>query len=121
MLVLEDVETYINPVIDGDYPDPGVLQLADGTFVAVTTASFPIFTSPNLYNWTLRGHVFDAGNDIQLRKNFKPMFRSPLVLSLPENVIYADYLFEISKVFSSFLVLTNCNNLRLWREEENGM
>lgn len=58
-------DTYINPVVDSDHPDPGVLKLDDGTFVAVTTRSseaepmaFPILTSPDLVNWTQQGYVF---------------------------------------------------------------
>ena len=54
-------QTYINPVIDENHPDPGVLKLPDGTgFVAVTTSNyansndeslFPILFSDDLVNW----------------------------------------------------------------------
>ena len=58
--------TFTNPVVNSDHPDPGVLRLADGSFVAVTTSndasnSFPILTSPDLVNWQERGYVFPEG------------------------------------------------------------
>ena len=60
----------MNPVIDDNRPDPGVLKLLDGTFVAVSTSNFasygkegafPISTSTNLYTWTQQGFVFPKG------------------------------------------------------------
>ena len=53
-------EYYVNPVVDSNHPDPGVLQLPDGSgFVAVTTSNyaskpdpaFPILFSEDLINW----------------------------------------------------------------------
>jgi arabinan endo-1,5-alpha-L-arabinosidase len=57
---------YANPVIAVDCPDPGVLR--DGSQYVLTCTSgdaadaYPIYTSPDLVTWTLRGHVFPAGH-----------------------------------------------------------
>lgn len=58
--------SFANPVVNSDHPDPGVLRLDDGSFVAVTTSnnganSFPILTSPDLVYWDQRGYVFSEG------------------------------------------------------------
>jgi beta-xylosidase len=58
--------SYQNPVKYGNYPDPGVLALADGSgFVAVSTSNyeknsqtgpaFPILWSVDLVHWTMVG------------------------------------------------------------------
>ena len=53
-------EYYVNPVVDSNHPDPGVLKLPNGSgFVAVTTSNyaskpdpaFPILFSEDLINW----------------------------------------------------------------------
>ena len=53
-------EYYVNPVVDSNHPDPGVLKLPNGLgFVAVTTSNyaskpdpaFPILFSEDLINW----------------------------------------------------------------------
>jgi arabinan endo-1,5-alpha-L-arabinosidase len=56
---------YTNPVIPVDCPDPGVLAL-DSMYVLTYTSgdaadAFPIYTSPDLAQWTLVGHVFPSG------------------------------------------------------------
>ena len=53
---------YENPVIAMDCPDPGVL-FDNGTYYLSCTSgdaddAFPIFTSPDLANWTAHGHIF---------------------------------------------------------------
>ncbi len=56
---------YTNPVIPTDCPDPGVTR--DGNQWVLTCTSgnaadaLPIYTSTNLVNWALAGHVFPAG------------------------------------------------------------
>lgn len=56
---------YDNPVIAGNFPDPGVLH--DGNqYVLVTTSgdaadAFPIRTSTDLVNWTAVGFIFPSG------------------------------------------------------------
>jgi len=49
---------YTNPVLDADFPDPTVLRLPDGSFVAFATegggANIQCATSPDLVTWTLQ-------------------------------------------------------------------
>jgi hypothetical protein len=58
--------SFANPVVSSNSPDPGVLRLADGSYVMVTTGmtddggAFALRTSLDLVNWTLRGAVFTA-------------------------------------------------------------
>ena len=59
--------TYQNPVIPGDFPDPSVIRV-DDTYYAVGTSSewgphYPIYTSPDLVNWTRQGYIFDEMPD----------------------------------------------------------
>jgi len=64
--------TYTNPVIDSNNPDPAVLALPTGGYIAVATSdhatdpstedAFPIYQSEDLVNWQLQGHVFPAGS-----------------------------------------------------------
>jgi len=67
--------TYINPVIDSNNPDPGVLAMPDGGgYLAVATSNdtvskthdnaFPIYHSTDLVNWVQHGFVFtgESGN-----------------------------------------------------------
>ena len=63
----------MNPVLNSNHPDPGVLKLLDGTFVAVSTSNFavngtegafPILTSTNLYKWTHQGYIFPQGKTV---------------------------------------------------------
>ncbi|MGA0555215.1 glycoside hydrolase family 43 protein [Larkinella sp. VNQ87] len=56
--------TYRNPVIAGDFADPSVIRVGD-TYYAVGTSSewgpaYPIYTSPDLINWTYVGPVFQS-------------------------------------------------------------
>ena len=58
-------------MIDSNNPDPAVLALPGGGYLAVATSNyatnsaaedaFPIYHSANLVDWELRGHVFPAG------------------------------------------------------------
>jgi beta-xylosidase len=67
--------SYMNPIIPGDMPDPGAINV-DGTFYVATTSDsiqppdsfnatartlFPIHSSTDLGEWTLAGHVFPNG------------------------------------------------------------
>jgi arabinan endo-1,5-alpha-L-arabinosidase len=55
--------TYVNPVLDRDFPDPAVLRAPDGWFYAYATQSewngrtlnIQVARSPDLVQWTLRG------------------------------------------------------------------
>jgi xylan 1,4-beta-xylosidase len=51
--------TYINPVLGGDVPDPGVVAYG-GLFYAFTTGGrFARHTSPDLGTWSAAGSLFD--------------------------------------------------------------
>ena len=59
--------TYTNPVIDFNYPDPGVLKLPDKGYAVVVssgdaTDAFPLSFSEDLIHWTPQGHVFPEGS-----------------------------------------------------------
>jgi beta-xylosidase len=61
-------QTYRNPIINGNDPDPGVIYV-DGVYYASTTTTndtqfekFPIHSSKNLVDWTLEGYIFDQSN-----------------------------------------------------------
>ncbi len=57
---------YQNPVIPTDCPDPGVLY--DGSEYVLSCTSggapdaFPIYTSPDLVNWTRHGNIFPSAS-----------------------------------------------------------
>jgi arabinan endo-1,5-alpha-L-arabinosidase len=57
---------YNNPVIPVDCPDPGVLAEANGYVLSCTSGddanAFPIYTSPDLVNWTAAGYIFPSGH-----------------------------------------------------------
>jgi beta-xylosidase len=50
--------TYTNPVIGGDYPDPGAIFVNGSFFVATTGEGFPIHESSTLSTWSAAGSVF---------------------------------------------------------------
>ena len=65
--------SYTNPLIGSNCPDPGVIKLMDGSgWAAVTTSNyasrakrssaFPIHFSKDLVHWTLRSMVFTPAN-----------------------------------------------------------
>ena len=53
---------YDHVVLPGDFPDPTVTKIGDTYWASATTAEwgavFPIFSSYNLLDWELVGHVF---------------------------------------------------------------
>ena len=69
--IMYSAKCYINPVIDSNNPDPSVIALTEGGYLAVATSdhvtnpatedAFPIYYSDNLVDWELTGHVFPAG------------------------------------------------------------
>lgn len=58
-----DNNTFTNPVIYADAPDPDVLRVGDTFYMVSTTMHFapgcPIMKSKDLVNWTVAGYVYD--------------------------------------------------------------
>lgn len=56
-------QTYTNPVIAGDFPDPSIIRVGRDYYAATTTGGwsphFPILHSTDLVNWKIVGNVFD--------------------------------------------------------------
>jgi len=56
-------QTYNNPVIPGDFPDPSVIRVGEDFYATATTGGwsphFPILHSKDLINWKIIGAVFD--------------------------------------------------------------
>ena len=56
-------QTYTNPVIPGDFPDPSVIRVGEDYYATATTGGwaphFPILHSKDLINWEIVGAVFD--------------------------------------------------------------
>lgn len=56
-------QTYTNPVIAGDFPDPSVIRVGHDYYAATTTGGwsphFPILHSRDLVNWKIIGSVFE--------------------------------------------------------------
>lgn len=60
--VAQSVETYRNPVIGGDHPDPSIIRVND-TYYAVATSNgfgplYPVYESKDMVNWTRISSVF---------------------------------------------------------------
>ncbi len=55
-------QTYTNPVIAGDFPDPSVIRVDDDFYATATSGNwspyFPILHSKDLVNWKIVGSVF---------------------------------------------------------------
>lgn len=59
----KEVTYFQNPVIRGEMADPSIIRIKN-TYYATGTSSewapfFPVYTSKDLVNWNLRGHIFD--------------------------------------------------------------
>ena len=58
----EPAETYRNPVIPGDHPDPSIIRVGRDYWATATSGDwgpeFPLYHSRDLVNWELRGAVF---------------------------------------------------------------
>ncbi|MEP6900103.1 MAG: family 43 glycosylhydrolase [Actinomycetota bacterium] len=56
-------QTYNNPVIPGDFPDPSVIRVGEDFYATATTGGwspqFPILHSKDLVNWKIIGAVFN--------------------------------------------------------------
>jgi beta-xylosidase len=55
-------QTYVNPVIAGDFPDPSVIRVGEDYYATATTGGwsphFPLLHSKDLINWEIIGAVF---------------------------------------------------------------
>lgn len=55
--------TYHNPVLPGDHPDPTIIRVGENYYAAATTASFapnyPLYQSRDLINWDRIGSIFN--------------------------------------------------------------
>lgn len=82
-IILKKGQFYVNPVVDRNHPDPGVLKLPDGSgFVAVSTSTsnhsaFPIMFSSDLVNWE-KVIIFYASS----KAFIKPTIRKDMFLHL---------------------------------------
>ena len=58
-----DAQTYVNPVIPGDFPDPSVIAVGEEYYATATTGGwaphFPLLRSTDLINWSIIGAVFN--------------------------------------------------------------
>ena len=54
--------TFTNPILPGDFPDPGALHVNETFFVATTGDGFPIHSSVDLAHWSRAGSVFARHN-----------------------------------------------------------
>src|SRR5881398_2724601 len=56
-------QTYKNPVIPGDFPDPSVIRVGEDFYAATTTGNwaphFPLLHSRDLINWEIIGAVLN--------------------------------------------------------------
>jgi xylan 1,4-beta-xylosidase len=56
-------QTYVNPVIPGDFPDPSVIRVGEDYYATATTGGwephFPLLHSKDLINWEIVGAVFN--------------------------------------------------------------
>ena len=57
-------QTYTNPVIAGDFPDPSVIRVGKDYYASATTGgwapSYPILHSRDLINWKIIGSIFET-------------------------------------------------------------
>jgi beta-xylosidase len=63
IVVAQPEQTYRNPVIAGDFPDPSVIRVGYDYYAAGTSSdwvpAYPLYHSKDLVNWTQIGHVFN--------------------------------------------------------------
>lgn len=60
----KSAQTYTNPVIDNNAPDPTVIRAKDGLFYAFSTmrhGNVPVYRSEDMVNWEYLGGAFEKG------------------------------------------------------------
>lgn len=66
-ITVQAVETFRNPVMWADCPDPDVIRVGDTFYMVTTTMHLmpgaPIMKSKDLVNWTTIGYIFDRLTD----------------------------------------------------------
>ncbi|HKS30272.1 MAG TPA: family 43 glycosylhydrolase [Pyrinomonadaceae bacterium] len=69
-------QTFSNPAIAGDYPDPSVIRVGQDYWATATTSEwapeFPILHSRDLVNWTVVGAVFQKRPDWSVGSYWAP-------------------------------------------------
>jgi beta-xylosidase len=67
LAVSAKADTYKNPVIPGDYPDPSLIRVGNEFWATATSSEwgpqFPLLHSTNLLDWELVGSVFEHRPD----------------------------------------------------------
>ena len=62
-VIAASAQTFENPVLAGDYPDPSVIRVGQDYWATATPSEwapqFPIMHSTDLVNWKVVGYVFD--------------------------------------------------------------
>jgi beta-xylosidase len=56
-------DTYTNPIIAGDWPDPGAIYVNGSFLVATTGGGFALHRSADLSRWDAAGSVFDKESE----------------------------------------------------------
>jgi len=66
----EKQETYLNPILAGFYPDPGITRVGEDYYLVLSTFAYfpgvPIFHSKDLVNWEQIGNVLDRPEQLDL-------------------------------------------------------
>jgi xylan 1,4-beta-xylosidase len=66
-----DKEKYLNPILAGFYPDPGICRVHDKFYLVNSSFSYfpglPIFESTDMVNWKQIGHVIDRPEQLDLK------------------------------------------------------
>jgi xylan 1,4-beta-xylosidase len=61
---------YLNPILQGFYPDPSIVRVGDDYYVVTSSFAYfpgvPIFHSQDLVHWEQIGHVLDRPSQLKL-------------------------------------------------------
>ncbi|HEV7353683.1 MAG TPA: glycoside hydrolase family 43 protein [Brevundimonas sp.] len=61
-------DTYLNPILQGFYPDPSITRAGDDYYLVTSTFSYfpgiPVFHSRDLVNWTQIGNAIDRPDQL---------------------------------------------------------
>lgn len=89
---LAQTQSFFNPVLAGDRPDPTVVKVGKYYYASATSNEwaplFPIFKSDDLVNWELVNYVFPDGAPDWAKNNF---WAPELSYDEEQNKIYAYY------------------------------